>query len=55
MTQMKIATEKKQTHGYGEHTCGCGGTGRKWVGVGIGGQQMQALASGVEKQWDPPV
>lgn len=31
------------------------GMGRKWVGMGIGGQQMQALASGVEKQWDPPV
>ena len=28
---MNLSAEKKQTHGHGEHTCGCGGKGE---GVG---------------------
>ena len=30
MTQVNLPTEKKQTHGHGEQTCGCqrGGEGR---------------------------
>ena len=27
MAQMNLSTEKKQTHGYGEQTCGCQGGG----------------------------
>ena len=27
MAQMKLSTEKKQTHGLGEQTCGCQGGG----------------------------
>lgn len=42
MTQMKIATEKKQTHGYGEHTCGCQGDGEE---VGWNGNWGSADAS----------
>ena len=31
MAQMKLSTEKKQTHGHGEQICGCQGRG-EWVG-----------------------
>ena len=27
MAQTNLSTEKKQTHGLGEQTCGCGGGG----------------------------
>ena len=27
MIQMNLSTEKKQTHGHGEQTCGCWGGG----------------------------
>ena len=32
MAQMNLSTEKKQTHGHGEQTCGCqgGGRGMNW-------------------------
>ena len=38
MAQMNLSTEKKQTHGLGEQTCGCqeggGGSGMDWeIGV----------------------
>ena len=29
MAQMKLSTEKKQTHGLGEQTCGCQGGGSR--------------------------
>ena len=34
MAQMNLPTEKKQTHGLGEQTCGCQGRGggRGWTG-----------------------
>ena len=34
MAQMNLATEKKQTHGHGEETCGCQGdeVGVGWTG-----------------------
>ena len=28
MAQMKLSTEKKQTHGHGDQTCGCQATER---------------------------
>ena len=28
MAQTNLSTEKKQTHGHGEQTCGCQGGGR---------------------------
>ena len=28
MAQMNLSTEKKQTHGHGEQTCGCQGGGK---------------------------
>ena len=35
---MNLSTEKKQTHGLGEQTCGCrGNRGREWDGLGIWG------------------
>ena len=34
MVQMNLSTEKKETHGHGEQTCGCqggeGGSGMDW-------------------------
>ena len=34
MSQMNLSTEQKQTHRYGEQTCGCqwgeGGSGMSW-------------------------
>ena len=47
---MNLSTEKKQTHGYREQTCGCQGGGGKWHGLGAWDQQMQTIAFGVEKQ-----
>ena len=35
MAQMNLSTEKKQTHGLGEQTCGCQG-GEGWEGDGLG-------------------
>ena len=32
MAQMNLSTEKKQTHGHGEQTCGCQGEGG-WSGM----------------------
>ena len=36
---MNPFTEKKETHGHGEQTCGCRGggrgSGREWEGVGL--------------------
>ena len=29
---MNLSTEKKQTHGLGEQTCGCPGEGVGWTG-----------------------
>ena len=29
MAQMNLSTEKKQTHGLGEQTCGCQGGGER--------------------------
>ena len=38
MAQMNLSTEKKQTHGHGEQTCGCQmAAGREWVGLGVWG------------------
>ena len=32
MAQINLSTEKKQTHGHGEQSCGCqgGGSGMDW-------------------------
>ena len=36
--QMSLSTEKEQTHGLGEQTCGAkGGRGREWEGRGVWG------------------
>ena len=35
MAQMNLSTEKKQTQGHGDQTCGCQG-GRGWNCVGLG-------------------
>ena len=40
MAQINLSTEKKQTHGHGEQTCGCqeggGESGRDWsFGVSV--------------------
>ena len=36
MAQMNLSTEKKQTHGHGEHTCGCQeGRGGRDVSLGL--------------------
>ena len=55
MAQVNLSTEQKQTHGHGEQTCGFqgggGGTGRDWQF----GVQMQTIAFGMGKQWDPAV
>jgi len=38
MAQMNLSTEKKQTHGHGEQTCGFqGGRGMEWDGLGVWG------------------
>ena len=29
---MNLSTEKKQTHGHREQTCGCPGEGKGWTG-----------------------
>ena len=34
MAQMNLSTEKKQTHGQGEQTCGCQGGGEGVEGIG---------------------
>ena len=43
---MNLPTEKKQTHGLGEQTCGCqgdgGGAGRDWE-FGVGRCQLLHL------------
>ena len=47
---MNLSTEKKQTHGHGEQTCGCQGGGS--------GSLVFADAnycSRLDKQWDPAV
>ena len=47
---------RKDTHGLGEHACGCtGGGGREWDGLGIGGQWMQPIAFAMNKHGDPAV
>ena len=56
MAQTNLSTEKKQTHGHGEQTCGCQGEGgRVWDGLGVWGSYMQTIAFGVDKQQDPAV
>lgn len=52
---MNLCMEQKQIHGRGERTCGCqgGGEGAGWTGVG--GEQMQTTAFGVDKQCYPAV
>ena len=47
---MNISTEKKQTQGPGEQTCGCQGRGggNERDGLGVWGQQMQTIAFGVD-------
>ena len=52
MAQMKLPTEKKQTHGLGEQMCGCQGE-EESDGMEVSGQQMQTIAFGVDKQQDP--
>ena len=47
MAQMSLSTEKKQTHGLGEQTCGCWGV--------ASGVSMQTIVFGLDKQWDPAV
>ena len=38
MAQVNLSTEKKQTHGLGEQTCGCQrGGGGGWDGLGVWG------------------
>ena len=38
MAQKNLSTEKKQTHGHREQTCGCqGGGGREWDGLEVWG------------------
>ena len=44
---MNPSTEKKQTHGHGEQTCGGQGGGS---GLGVWDQQIQTTAFGVDKQ-----
>ena len=53
---MNLSTKKKQTHGHGEETCGCHG-GREGNGMDwdFGGQQMQTIAFGMDKQLSPAV
>ena len=50
---MNLFTEKKQTHGLREQTCGCqrwrGGSGMDWE---FG---LVDITFGVDKQWDPAV
>ena len=48
---MNLSKEKKQTHGYGEQTCGCrGGGGRNGMDQDFGVSRMQSIAFGVDKQ-----
>jgi len=53
MAQLNLSTEKKQTHGHGEHTCGChraaGGSGMDWE---FGVSRCKLVAFEVDKQWD---
>ena len=48
---MNLSTEKKQTNGHEEQTCGCQGGG-VWErnGVGVWDQQMQTIEFGMDKQ-----
>ena len=44
MAQMNLFIEQKQTHRYGEQTCGCqGGGGREWGGLRVCSEQMQTI------------
>ena len=49
---MNLSTEKKQTHGLGEETCGCqGGGGGGGSGMDYGsGVKRCKLAFGMDKQ-----
>ena len=53
MAQMNLSTEKEQTHGCGEQTCGCQGgegeSGTDWE-FGVVDQLMQTIAFGEDKQ-----
>jgi len=35
MAQVNLSTEKKQTHGHGEQTCGCQEGGREIGSLGL--------------------
>ena len=37
MAQINLSTDKKQTHGRGEQSCGCRERGRWWEGLGFWG------------------
>ena len=57
MAQTNLSTEKKQTHGHGEQTCGCqgggGGSGMDWE---FEVNRCKLLhGEWVDKQWDPAV
>ena len=48
---MNLSTEKKQTHGLGEQTCGCqGGVGGSVMDWEFGVNKMQTIAFGMDKQ-----
>ena len=57
MAQTNLSTEKKQTHGHGEQTCGCqgggGGSGMDWE-FEVNRCKLLHL-EWVDKQWDPAV
>ena len=56
MTQTNLSVKRKQTHRHREQTGGCqggGGCGRD--GVGVWGEQMQAIRYRPDKQQAPTV
>ena len=47
---MNLSTKQKQTHRYGEQTCGCqGGGGQNEMDGGIWGWQMQTITFRMNK------
>ena len=49
MAQMNLSTEKKQTHGHGEQTCGCQGEGKGMrCAVNLGLVEIWTIAFGVD-------
>ena len=48
---MNLTTEKKQTHGHGEQTCGYQGRGRLGrEGLGVWDEQRQTVIYRMDKQ-----